>query len=1003
MIPQSFNEAFERVSQLASVFKANEHQYLSASYSEAQARTDFIDKFWVALGWDVYHEKQTNPYEQEVKIERGVTMSAGRKRADYAFLAPNFRDVLFYVEAKKPKAEIDNSFHYFQTIRYGWNGRTPLAVLTDFEQFRVLDCRYKPDFDTALQRAVKKFYYADYFDPEKFADLYYLFSREATREGALKKYADTLEKPSSKARQRTLFGGGFKDIDESFLEDLDEYREELAQSFARENPQLNGYELTEVTQRTLDRLVFMRFLEDKLIEPDPLVENLGNSGSAWQGFVAASRRLDRIYNGIIFKKHALLDAPTFRVDETAFDGVRASLAHSISPYDFNAIPIHILGSIYERFLGKIITVTDKGAQVEEKPEVRKAGGVYYTPEYIVRYIVENTVGQLLDGKSPEDVRRMRFADIACGSGSFLLGVYDLLLRFHTGYYNSTKANKAKGRKAGCIEHEDGSLHLSLLQRRDILLNNIYGVDVDPQAVEVAQLSLYLKLLEDENVATAKKYQMEFREALLPTLNNNIVCGNSLIGWDILEGHLFEPEEEHKLNPMEFKSAFAQVMEGGGFDAIVGNPPYVRIQGFPRKQIDYLSKNYRSAVGNFDLYVAVVERAYNLLKEGGRMGQILPNKFFKTDYGLGLRRLISENQALAKIVDFGAEQVFDASTYTCLLFLSKDQKTTFSYTQSEANEEALNSATFVSKRIDSVGMEAWSFVDDLTTKLFDKLERKSIRLLGLPAEMSRGSSSGDDEVFMIGDSEVEVEEGILRMPIFASDFSRYSFNPVGEWRIIFPYVQDSGGYRLYTERELEQSFPKAYAYLLAHREKLEKRKQYKAWYGYSAPRNLLLHDRAQLLVPLLANHGMFTFIPEATQGSLCLMASGGFSVTLSGHCPVNPKYLLGVLNSKLLFWKLRELSNIFRGGWITCTKQYFGELPIRTINFGDPGEIAQHDRMVRLVEHMLTSKQQLASAHADRDRNFYERKCADLDRQIDGLVYELYELTDEEVSLVEAGE
>ena len=311
MIPQRFEDAFERVHQLAENFKANQAQYLSPSYSEAQARLDFIDKFWIALGWDVNHETQTNPYEQEVKVERGVTVDARRKRADYAFLAPNFRDVLFYVEAKKPRADVDNNLDYFQTIRYGWNSRTPLAVLTDFEQFRVLDCRYKPDLDSALYQVVDKYHYTDYFDPEIFRRIYHLFSREDARKGAIARYAEALPKPSRKAHQRTLFAGGFKSIDQAFLEDLDGHRSELARSFAQENPRLDSYALTEATQRTLDRLVFMRFLEDKLIEPEPIVENLGGGGAAWPRFVATSRRLDKVYNGIIFKRHALLDDPSF--------------------------------------------------------------------------------------------------------------------------------------------------------------------------------------------------------------------------------------------------------------------------------------------------------------------------------------------------------------------------------------------------------------------------------------------------------------------------------------------------------------------------------------------------------------------------------------------------------------------------------------------------------------------------------------------------------------------
>ena len=170
-------------------------------------------------------------------------------------------------------------------------------------------------------------------------------------------------------------------------------------------------------------------------------------GSAWDDFVTASRRLDGIYNGVVFKHNDWLDDKV-QIDDDAFAEICQSLSHVNSPYDFNEIPIHILGSIYERFLGKVIVTTDKRARLEEKPEVRKAGGVYYTPEYIVRYIVENTVGKAIEGKTPAQIAEMRFADIACGSGSFLLGVYDLLLRCHTKYYNE---NPGKAQRRASIK------------------------------------------------------------------------------------------------------------------------------------------------------------------------------------------------------------------------------------------------------------------------------------------------------------------------------------------------------------------------------------------------------------------------------------------------------------------------------------------------------------------------------------------------------------------------
>jgi len=318
-----FDEAFERVNKLVLNFREKEGYYLSPLYPESQARIDFIDKFWIAQGWDVYHEKQPDPYKQEVKVERNIIFpNERRKRADYTFLAPNFRDASFFVEAKKPQGNLKTEENYFQTIRYGWNGCTPVAVLTDFEEFHILDCRFKPDPTNVLSRLIKQFHYTEYLDKDKFSEIYFLFSREAVANRAIERFAESHLKPVGKAIQRNLFGGGYQRIDESFLQELDRYREQLAGAFKNANSTLDSAELTEVTQRTLDRLVFMRFLEDKLIETEPIVENLGARTTTWFDFVSESHRLDNIYNGIIFKKHRLIDSPDFQIDEQVFSGIR---------------------------------------------------------------------------------------------------------------------------------------------------------------------------------------------------------------------------------------------------------------------------------------------------------------------------------------------------------------------------------------------------------------------------------------------------------------------------------------------------------------------------------------------------------------------------------------------------------------------------------------------------------------------------------------------------------
>lgn len=351
------------------------------------------------------------------------------------------------------------------------------------------------------------------------------------------------------------------------------------------------------------------------------------------------------------------------MDETAFADICESLAHINSPYDFDAIPIHILGSIYERFLGNVIVATEKRVRVEPKPEVRKAGGVYYTPEYIVRYIVENTVGKLIAGRTPDQIAEMRFADIACGSGSFLLGVFDLLLTYHGQFYND---NPNKARKGDCIKH-DGKLYLSLRKKREILLNNIYGVDIDAQAVEVCQLSLYLKLLNDETTASAHQYLLEFEHTahmkrLLPDLSKNILCGNSLIGRDILEGQLFPSEEERKLNPLDFEDGFPEVMKRGGFDAIVGNPPYVNAWDFFENQLtarQFINdgSHYKTADRHWDLYVLFLERAYQLTKQGGRFSFIIPFTYAIQKYAIPSRKLLLKESTIESIADIRTVRVF----------------------------------------------------------------------------------------------------------------------------------------------------------------------------------------------------------------------------------------------------------------------------------------------------------------------------------------------------------
>jgi len=284
------------------------------------------------------------------------------------------------------------------------------------------------------------------------------------------------------------------------------------------------------------------------------------------------------------------------------------------------------------------------------------------------------------------------------------------------------------------------------------------------------------------------------------------------------------------------------------------------------------------------------------------------------------------------------------------------------------------------------------------------------LSDLPARIGRGSSSGADKVYVLNktgdtyftnDGElVTIEPEILRTPIFATNYGRFDFVPSESTVIIFPYKVNADGYVLIPENEFKKQYPNAYKYLVSRKKELEQRKQSRTWFGFSAPRNLEVHEKAQILVPLLANEGRYCRL-EMDSSKFCLMASGGFSITIGKESKLSPNYVLGLLNSRLLFWKLKSISNVFRGGWITCTKQYVQTLPIHTIDFSNPAEVAQHDRLVALVETMLTLHKNLAATRLPDEKDRLQRRIAATDRAIDTLVYQLYDLSEEEIKIVES--
>ncbi len=761
----------QTVLDLVARFEQQRDAYKSGQYNETQLRREFLDPLFQALGWDVDNVQGYAEAYKDVIHEDQIRGGGATKAPDYGFRIGGTRK--FFLEAKKPSVCIkDEPSPAYQLRRYAWSAKLPLSILSDFEEFAVYDCRIKPHQDDPA--ATARIFYCTFRElGEKWDWIASVFSREAVLKGSFDKFAE-----SSKGKRGTT-------VDDAFLETIEGWRKRLAENRALRNPKLSQRELNFAVQRIIDRIIFLRIGEDRGIEDYGRLRAFVNgdriSPRLCQLFEAAAAR----YNSGLFHfkrekgRHEDPDELTrsLDLDDKLLRDILRSLYYPDSPYEFSVLTADILGQVYEQFLGKVIRLTEgHRAVVDDKPEVKTAGGVYYTPTYIVDYIVRQTVGKLLaeisgntsgepvsssalppppDPRPPEwervaegrvrveggklvvagegergplspraattmlnRVAQRHILDPACGLGSFLIGAYQFLLDWHLQFHLANDPAKwAKGSKPALVQ-TSGGWKLTIAERKRILLNNLFGVDTDTQAVEVTKLSLRLKVLEGE---TGQSLQTLFRfsqERALPDLGDNIKCGNSLIGPDFYhqsELPLLTDEEHYRINVLDWQAEFPQIFRRatssgelretpaapldytrpgvplpgsdgskkrkgekamplspaigpeweGGFDAVIGNPPYVRIQTMQDSQpqeVEYFNHTYTAASqGNYDIYVVFAECGLGLLAKAGRLGFILPNKFFNAQYGQALREILSAGKHLVHIVHFGDQQVFSKAT------------------------------------------------------------------------------------------------------------------------------------------------------------------------------------------------------------------------------------------------------------------------------------------------------------------------------------------------------
>src|SRR5665647_3223769 len=806
----------DAVLELVERFARNREQYLNPAYNETQVRREFLDPFFTALGWDVDNTAGYAQAYKDVVHEDAIKVGLDSRAPDYSFRIGGQRK--FFVEAKKPAVNLkDDPASAYQLRRYAWSAKLPLSLLTDFQEFAVYDCRVRPA-NTDKASVARTLYVPCEQYEERWEEIAGVFAKEAILQGSFDRYAE-----STKAKRGTA------EVDKAFLGEIEGWRDALAHNIALRNPSLSQRELNYAVQATIDRIIFLRICEDRGIEAYGRLRGLVNGQHVYARLCELYVEADARYNSGLFHfadekgraGYADRLTPGLTIDDKALKDILKRLYYPESPYEFSVLPADILGQVYEQFLGQVIRLTaGHRAVVEDKPEVKKAGGVYYTPTYIVDYIVKHTVGRLLEGLTPKQAASLRILDPACGSGSFLIGAYQYLLDWHRDWYVADAQRSAKKHAKTLYQGRGGERRLTTAEKKRILQSCIYGVDIDAQAVETTKLSLLLKVLEGETAESIDAQLSFLRERALPDLSANIRCGNSLIGPDFYDDQQLglaglDDEERYRINVFDWETEFPEILgkavpeEKRGFDAVIGNPPYIRIQNlkeFAPREVEFYKQRYASASkGNYDIYVVFVER--------GLLGYILPHKFMNAKYGEQVRGLLAAGRNLFHVVHFGDSQVFaNASTYTSVMVLSRQpvRRATIVQVGDLDRWRLTGDSRTIDLETDVLSSQPWTFVDARARAVLNKVAASAVPLGEVATRIAQGVITGADKVFLFDmakavgtgdalvtvtssqlDFPVEIERAILKPVVRSGSVSRFDAKPTV--LALFPYCVGAVSY------------------------------------------------------------------------------------------------------------------------------------------------------------------------------------------------------------------
>ena len=797
---------------LVEKYESNRNFYRTLNFNETQVRNEFLDPLFEVLGWDIRNMSGKKTNEREVLLEESLKADAAThsKKPDYTFRL--FGERKFFLEAKKPCVDISTDDNPAKQVRrYGYTANLKISVLSNFEDLYIYDTSYKvEDGDTLVKARIKAYHYTDYENVAE--ELLELVGKESVYTGHFEEVWDDIE-----------LNVVHQSVDSLFLEQINQWRLMLGQQILSCDPDLEIDYLGDIVQSYINKILFLRVCEDRNIETYQRLLTIADHNSHKE-LVAKFKEADNKYNSGLFEE--LISEDVIGNISSSFWMIIRQLYFPESPYSFTVLSSDILGRIYEIFLAEKLAVVDGELKIVKKPENAERD-IVTTPNFVVREILHQTAAEIIQGKTANEINNLKCADIACGSGAFLLELYQLLYDSLVDYYFENDRSKL-------VQTSIDTYKLPYEMKRNLLVNCIYGVDKDFNAVEACKFGLLLKLLEDEDVNSLSSFH-----PILPDLSNNIFYGNSLLSTaDVPADDAFE------INPFDFGDRT--------FDLIVGNPPYMKtedIKAFTPKEKSLYEKGnrYTSAYKQYDKYFLFIERALNLLKPDGYLGYVVPNKFMKVGAAKELRNFIANNAYLKTMISFGAHQVFaDKSTYTCIIVLEKNKHENFKY--SEVSDfigwrvRNVNAYKFCDRPSVTINADTWILCTDEHLPLLNAVTAHTKPLGDIVGDdyIFNGIQTSANKIYVFvpisetrttytfkafDGNEYEVEKAVTK-PYFktaqgADAMSTYrTFKPNA--RVFFPYKKDNDGHlQLIPLTTIQRRYPLFYTFLMAAKPELDK--------------------------------------------------------------------------------------------------------------------------------------------------------------------------------------